>query len=345
MPGKDLSVTGIRQMRGRALLVATVALALTAGCSNGGGAANAARPEKPVLNVAVVPAVDSAGFFVALDRGLFKAQGLTVNFVPVSSSETAIAKQVAGAYDITGGNYVSYIQAQQEHRANLDIFAEGSVMGPGTQGIYTLPDSPVTTLADLKGQTVAINAPDNILFLLTASVLAEHGVSPSSVHFASIPFPEMTDELKSAAVNAAVMPEPYASGAEEAQGGVPLADLDQGATTSFPVEGYVVTKKWAAEHPRTLAAFYRALEQGQRIADVSRAAAEQAMVGMPAPFGVSAETAAVMALDTYPVSTGPVGSVDKIRLQRVVDVMRQFLGFGKFDIGSMLMSSASSAGG
>ena len=170
-------------------------------------------------------------------------------------------------------------------------------------------------------------------------------MSPRSVHFASIPFPEMTGELKSAAVSAAVMPEPYASGAEEAQGGVPLADLDQGATTNFPVEGYVVTKKWAAEHPRTLAAFYRALEQGQRIADVSRAAAEQAMVDMPAPFGVSAETAAVMALDSYPVSTGPVGSVDKIRLQRVVDVMRQFLGFGDFDIGSMLMGSASSAGG
>jgi hypothetical protein len=52
-----------------------------------------------------------------------------------------------------------------------------------------------------------------------------------------------------------------------------------------------------------------------------------------------------MALDSYPVSTGPVGSVDKIRLQRVVDVMRQFLGFGKFDIGSMLVGSASLAGG
>jgi NitT/TauT family transport system substrate-binding protein len=195
MPGKDLSVKGIRRVRSRALLVAAVALALTAGCSNGGGAANAPRPEKPVLNVAVVPAVDSAGFFVVLNRGLFKAQGLTVNFIPVSSSETAIANQVAGAYDITGGNYVSYIRAQQEQRADLDIFAEGSVMEPGTQGIYTLPDSPVATLTDLKGQTVAINAPDNILFLLTASVLAEHGVSPSSVHFASIPFPEMPDEL------------------------------------------------------------------------------------------------------------------------------------------------------
>jgi NitT/TauT family transport system substrate-binding protein len=345
MLGKDFSVMGIWRVRGRALLVTAVALGLAAGCSNAGGPGNAARPEKPVLNVAVVPAVDSAGFFVALDRGLFKAQGLTVNFTPVSSSETAIADQVSGAYDITGGNYVSYIQAQQRHEADLDIFAEGSVMEPGTQGIYTLPDSLVTTLADLRGQTVAINAPDNILFLLTASVLAEHGVSPESVHFASIPFPEMPDELKSAAVNAAVMPEPFASAAEEAQGGVPLADLDQGATMSFPIEGYVVTKKWAAQHPRTLAAFYRALEQGQRIADVSRAAVEQAMVDMPAPFGVSAETAAVMALDSYPVSTGPAGTVDKVRLQRVVDVMRRFLGFPKFDIGSMLMGSASSTGG
>ena len=57
---------------------------------------------------------------------------------------------------------VSYVQAQQQGTADLDIFAEVSVIGPGTQGIYTLPGSPVTTLADLKGQTVAINAPDSI---------------------------------------------------------------------------------------------------------------------------------------------------------------------------------------
>jgi NitT/TauT family transport system substrate-binding protein len=337
MPGKDFSVMGIRRVRGRVLLVTAVALGLTAGCSAGGSGANAPPVEKPVLNVAVVPAGDSAGFFVALDKGLFKAQGLTVNFYAADSSETAIASQVAGTYDITGGNYISYIQAQQQHRADLDIFAEGSVMEPGTQGIYTMPDSPVTTLADLKGKTVAINAPNNILYLLTASVLAEHGVSPQSVHFAMIPFTEMPVELTSGAVSAIVLSEPYASGAQEGQGGVPLADLDQGATTSFPVEGYVVTKRWAAKYPRTLAAFYRALEQGQRIADTSRADVEQAMVDMPAPFGVSAETAAVMALDSYPVSNGPPGSVDKVRLQRVVDVMHQFLGFPKFDIGSMLM--------
>ena len=199
---------------GRAPLVAAAALALAVSCSSGGGTADAPRLEKPVLNVAVDPGVDSAGFFIALDQGLFKAQGLTVNFIAPTSSEAAIADQVAGAYDITGGNYVSYIQAQQRGTADLDIFAEGSVMGPGTQGIYTMPGSPVTTLADLEGQTVEINAPTNILYLLTASVLTEHGVSPTSVHFASIPFAEMPAELESGAVSAAVLPEPFASDEE-----------------------------------------------------------------------------------------------------------------------------------
>ena len=61
-------------------------------------------------------------------------------------------------------------------------------MEPGAQGIYTMPDSPVRTLADLKNQTIAINAPKDILYLLAASVLAEHGISPGSVKFASVPF-------------------------------------------------------------------------------------------------------------------------------------------------------------
>ncbi len=65
-----------RRVRGKALLVTAtaLALALAAGCSGGAGAASSGI-EKPNLNVAVVPALDSAGFFVALNEGLFKARG------------------------------------------------------------------------------------------------------------------------------------------------------------------------------------------------------------------------------------------------------------------------------
>ena len=86
----------------------------------------------------------------------------------------------------------------------------------------------------------------------------------------------------------------------------------------------------------------RALEEGQQIADTNRTSLEQAMEDLPMtpePLGVSKETAALMAVDNYPVSDGPVGSVDEARLQRVVDVMQEFLGFPTFNISSMLMGS------
>ena len=332
-----------RRVRGTALLATGLALVLTAGCSGGAGAAHAARVEKPDLTVAVVPGVDSAGFFVALHRGLFSRQGLDVRFVPAISSETVIAGQVAGQYDITGGNYVSYIQAEQSGRASLDILAEGSVLLPGAMGIYTMPESPVRTLGELKNRTVAINAPKNILWLLAASLLAEHGMSASQVRFvvAKNGFPAMPAELKADAFSAAVFAEPFGSIAAEADGAVPLADLDQGATMSFPVEGYVVTKQWARRYPHTLAAFYTALEQGQEIADTDRPAVEAALEALPGPLAVSGTTAAIMSLESYPVSQGPPGHVDTVRLQRVVQVMRQFTGFPAFSIRSLLMGAGS----
>ena len=330
------------RVRGAALLAAAMTLVFAAGCSSSGNSAANPPPEKPNLTVAVVPALDSAGFFIALYDKLFQQQGLNVTFVPAISSDTVIAAQVRGQYDITGGNYVSYIKAQQTGRANLDIFAEASVMLPATQGIYTMPGSPIRTLADLKGKTVAINAPDNILYLLAASVLAEHGISPQSVHFVTkYPFPEMPSALARGAIDAAVLPEPFASISEQNLGAVPLVDLDQGTTTNFPIAGYVVTKAWANKYPHTLAAFYRALEAGQEIADANRAAVEAAMEDLPmkpVPLGVPAGTAAVMALDNYPFSSGPVGTVDPVRLQRVVNVMHQFLMIPNFNIYSMLLT-------
>jgi NitT/TauT family transport system substrate-binding protein len=331
--------------------VAAVAVLAILFLTRSTGTGQAATPaiEQPDLNVAVVPAADSAGFFVALHDGLFTARGLHVTFIPAVSSETVInAQQLdepSDRIDISCGNYVSYIQAQENYdqgkrpssttdpmvAADLDIFAEGSVMEPGAQGLYVMPDSPIKTLADLRGKTIGVNAPGNILYLLVASVLADHGLSVSGVRFAYYPLPEMAAMLKTGKVAAAVLPEPFASQAEQSMGVTVLADLDQGATAAFPVQGCAVTRQWAALHPVTLEAFRAAFEQGQEIADTDRSAVERAMEALPAPLGLSQDTAAVMALDTY-----PVGSVDTVRVQRVADVMREFLGFPVFDVSSMI---------
>jgi len=149
-------------------------------------------------------------------------------------------------------------------------------------------------------------------------------------HFAYYPLPEMAAMLKAGKITAAVLPEPFASQAELSMGVTQLADLDQGATDAFPVQGCAVTRQWAALHSATLAAFRAAFEQGQQIADTNRTAVEQAMEALPAPLGLTDVQAAVMALDSY-----PVGAVDVTRLQRVADVMHQFLGFPSFNVSQM----------
>jgi NitT/TauT family transport system substrate-binding protein len=333
----------------------TTVAALAAGCSSSssstavGGTAlertlptDFGAPEKTTLNVGVVPAMDSAGFFIALHDGLFSREGLTIKYSPATSSETAVAQQVAKnpTLDISGGNYVSYINEAALDHQPIELIAEASIMQQGAQTIFTMPTSKIKTLSELKGKLVGVNAPGNIDYLLGVSVLQENGVNPSTVKFpaAPIPFPQMGGMLASGQVSAAILPEPFASQAEQQFGAVPLADLNQGATADFPVEGYVVTKQWAQQNPNTLKRFLAALEIGQEIADTDRAAVEQAFEAINGPQNgqVAAGIGAVMALDTYPIG------VDKTRLQRVADVMYQFgLLKSRYDVSGMLMPSSS----
>ena len=134
------------RFRGRTLLVATAALVLAAGCSIGGSMAAAPPVEQQDLNVAVTPVVDTAGFFIALDDGLFRAEGLNVHFIPAASSQTAI-NQLAlskrgskSELDIIGGGFISYVDAQR----NWDAGQRPSAANPGVLAadLYTFPEGP-----------------------------------------------------------------------------------------------------------------------------------------------------------------------------------------------------------
>jgi NitT/TauT family transport system substrate-binding protein len=330
-----------------ALLLAASVTFLGAGCASGGGASAAGVPvlqpvgnlEKTTLNVTLLPSIDAAGFFVAYHEGLFTQEGLHINYTPAFGDEV-IGGQAKGQYDVTGLGYVSYIHAQVNHVADLRIIAEGSLLQPGDQVIMAMPHSRIQTLADLRGHVLGVSADLNIGFLLVKSALTQNGIgtgtkgsSASSVAFpaAGFPFPA-TQPLVSGQVAAADMSEPFATLAAEQYGAITIADLDSGATAQFPVVGYAVTKAWAKANPNTLLAFQTALRAGQEIADTNRAAVEAAFVSLPpGPGHVDKRTAAVMALNNYPLS------ISAIRLQRVADVMLQF-GFlnQHFDIRQLL---------
>ena len=292
-----------------------VAAVLAAACSSGGGHQAVAGVEKPDLTVAAVPALDSAGLYIAQQRGLFAAQGLHVTIVPAISSATVIAAQQAGKYDVTSGAYVAYMLADAQQHANLRIIAPGSNMAPLTQEVMVPPGSPIQHVRELKGKKIGVNALNNVGTLLISSLLTDNGVPPSDVTFVAIPFPAMAAALKAHQVDAAWLPEPFITGAEESMGATALADVDQGATQSIPVSGYIVTQSWLNKYPKTAAAFRRAILEAQAIANTSLAAVQD---GMVAYGGVSLTTAQIAAAPTFPLQT------NEPLLQRIAGLMEQF---------------------
>jgi NitT/TauT family transport system substrate-binding protein len=305
-----------------------VAALMAAACSGGGGTAAPAGLEKTDLTVAAVPALDSAGLYIAQQRGLFAAEGLHVTIVPAISSATVIAAQLAGKYDITVGAYVAYMIADATQHANLRVLAPGSDMAPLTQEVMITAGSSIQNVAGLKGKKIGVNALNNIGTLMVSALLADNGVSANDVTFVPIPFPAMAAALKAHTVDAAWLPEPFITGAEESIGARSLADVDQGATQNLPVSGYIVSQPWLDKYPKTAAAFRRAVLRAQAIANANLAAVQDGMVA----FGGASRTTAQIAADpTYPLRSNPA------LLQRIAQLMEQFgMTQQVFDASSML---------
>ena len=300
-------------------LAALVGLGLlAAGCSGGGsGPAAPGGLEKTNLNVAAVPAMDSAGLYIAQERGLFAAEGLHVSILPAISGATTIASQLKGQLDVTAGNYVSYILANTRPKdpTHFRILAPGSIMQANNQVIVVPPGSPIKTVRQLAGKTIGVNVKNNIGTLLVSSVLGDNAVTAKAKQFVPIPFPAMGKALAEHQVDAAWLAEPFITEDEEQFGVEPLADANQGSTQNLPILGYMVTASWLKKYPNTAAAFRRALLKAQAIAVRDPAAVQQGMVKFA---GTPAGAAAIGSAPEYPTQQNPV------LIQRLTRLMLNF---------------------
>lgn len=316
MPGGAIMNTG----NVRAAALAAAVIMMLAGCAaahSDAGLTALTKSGESNITVAAIPSADLAGLYIAQDEGLFARQGLHVTITTIASTKAVIASQLNGQVDIGAGSYVGYVAAQAAG-ARFRILAEASTLRPHTRVLLTTAGSRITTLAGLVGKKIAVNGTGSIGTLLISALLAENGIAPTKVRFVTDKqgFPDMAGQLQRGHWDAAFLAEPYASKAEEDYGQVELADLDQGATLNFPIAGYVATQAWARQHPQAAAAFVRAIEEGQALAEDNPSAAR---VSVGKSDQLPGEVTAVMALPDF-----PVGPVDEQRMQRTADAMLQF---------------------
>jgi NitT/TauT family transport system substrate-binding protein len=316
-------------------LAATIPVAIIAGCSGAGSSGAGAPLETTTIVIDAVPTADAAGLYIAQDEGLFTKQGLTVKIVPINGGEYGMGDLQTGKADLIEGNYVSFVLAQvaggfaapdpknptgplQPYKPlDMRIIADSSQMQPGNQGLYVMPGTRYRTVASIAKDhaTVGVNSLHNIGSVLLGSLLSADGFSPRSVTQTPEPLPLMPQLLSEHKIQTAWLPEPFGTEAQEEFGAVEIADFDQGSLQNFPIGTIVGTSAWVKSHPNTIAAFLRAYNQGQQIADTNRSAVEKALV---LNTGVSQLVAANMTLDTYPLA------MDVPVMQRVPDAMYQF---------------------
>jgi NitT/TauT family transport system substrate-binding protein len=322
-------------------LAAAIPVALLVGCSSGGsgsvGAASGPAPEMSTITIDAVPTADAAGLYIAYDEGLFAKQGLTVKIDPINGGEFGMGDLQDNSVQLVEGNYVSFVLAQiagtfaapdptakdpgntlKKRPIDLRIIANSSQMQPGNQALYVMPNSRYKTVADLAKYhaTIGINSPNNIAQVLLGSLFAANNLPLGSIHQIVHPvFPTMPAALAAHQIDAAWLPEPFGTIAEQQFGAVQLADFDQGAIQNFPIGAVVGNAQWVQTHPNTVAAFLRAYNEGQEIADTNRAETEQALV---INTHVTKLIAATMTLDTYPLV------MDVPVMQRIANAMFEF---------------------
>jgi len=279
----------------------------------------------PSIVVDSVPTESEAGLYVAQYEGFFRQQGLNVTIRPVTGGETAIPDLQSGRAQLVAGNYVSFIIAQihksfNGHPADFRIVAAGSQIEPGTEALYVRRNSPYQTIAALAAHhaSVGLNTPNDVGQVLFGSLYQSEGYSFLRNAKQVTPrqgFPALLQMLGAGQVDAAWLPQPFGTMAQQMYGAEELADFDSGAMKDFPFTGVFGTAQWVKSNPEVVAAFVTALLEGQEAADSQRAVAEQAMAKYTSLPPIIVGT---MPFDTYPLT------MDIPQLQRVPDEMFQF---------------------
>lgn len=312
----------------RGLVAGAIALATLAAVACGSDEpAATSGPERTDLTVGVLPTWDAAAVYLAVDKGYFKAEGLTVKPVVLASSEEAVSRNLSGAVDIAHDGYVSPIMAASKGLP-LRIIVDSARAKRGMYVIVTPKTSAIHEPGDLAGTTIGMINSKGLPALLTRAALRRAGVDTAGVRFVDVSYPTMGAALQNGSVDASFATDPFLARFKQTPGVRVVLDTIGGPTDDFPIGCYHTTQRFAQQNPRTVAAFQRAMARAQALALSDRAEVTRMLPHYIS--GLTPRTADTVAIGDFSPAR------DKHLAQRVADFMtEQHVLTGHFDVSGM----------
>ena len=161
------------------------------------GPAGAAEKLTVLLDWFVNP--DHGPLFVALERGEFAKRGLEVEFIAPADPNDPPKLVAAGRADIA----VSYQpQLHLQVEAGLPLTRIGTLVATPLNSIVVLADSPIRSIADLKGRKIGFSV-GGFEDALLGAMLAKHGLTLKDIELINVNF-SLSPALMSGQVDAVI---------------------------------------------------------------------------------------------------------------------------------------------
>jgi NitT/TauT family transport system substrate-binding protein len=271
--------------------------------------------EKPKIKVAMLALVTNAPYYIAVREKLFEAEGLTVQTLPVQSSPQAYPALKNGGVDLVFANDASMLLGHDKGDLPINLIAEGTTLTPKFMAVLVMPGSPIISIKDLAGHTVAVHVLNNIQAITLNAIAKANGVDPARIRYRQVVLPQMAAAMQKGDLDAIHVNEPFRTDAMVKLGARMVVDGGAAPVTGLPMDGYFALDGWSKKYPKTAAAFQRALEKAQ-----AEAAADRTKVEGVLPTYIRNADPGVVKKLTMP---GFPTRNSAQRLQKLIDLMTE----------------------
>jgi NitT/TauT family transport system substrate-binding protein len=284
-----------------ATLAGMLSLTLAACGGTGGGSAGAGKGLTKV-DVGILPITSTAALLLGVQKGFFKDEGLDVQTHVAQSGAALVPAIVSGQYQFGFSNNVSLLIAFSKGlpvRIVRTANSAGTDPSPSQEGLVVAKNSPVTSLSQLAGKTIAVNSLNNTPHLADLITLEKAGVDSGTVKFVEVGYPDMPLALKQGRVDAADLTEPFLQTAS-ADGDRVLTDPYRQVRPDLHLSSWFTTQQYIAGQAETARKFARAVDKSNAYA---RAHTDEIRAFVPSYLQVDAGVAQRMGLPNYPEGT------------------------------------------
>ena len=182
--------------------------------TNAGAAPSSESQAPPLTKVKIaIIAVDATGqVMYARERGFFRKQGIDAEIVVVADGTLTVPAVLSGQAQFAAVP-VPTVAILKSNKAPVKAVAAGAVYEPGTTTsvLVAAPGKRVTRARDLVGKRVGVDFLNSIAHIGLLRWLKRGGVSRDDVDITTSPFPQLLGPLLRGEIDAAWLPEPYAT--------------------------------------------------------------------------------------------------------------------------------------